>query len=227
MEGTPLPEVTLPEVTLQEEDLSVQMTRCEKKTLQPYAMEQPRRICGEELLQSERDMLESEEEDVYESRTRILCEHGEDLECYECAPISTDSSTSSIPSLAREVDRIAQRYPRIPPCPFPYVDWQALSRPSWKDRVGLPKPDQLPILSCSPVPALYKSRAWMEKDPSPFGFLYGHRTTMGPVSMPSCLVNGYSWCQEEGAWRIAAFPPSRRRRGGRRGGQGRHLRGGG
>ena len=109
-------------------------------------MLEPRQILGEELLQSsEEDMLESEEEDVYESRTRILCEHGEDLECYECAPIFTDN-ISSIPSLAREVDRIAQRHPRLPPCPFPYVNWQALSRPSWKDRMGLPKPDQLPIL---------------------------------------------------------------------------------
>ena len=177
-------------------------------------------------------MFESEE-DVYESRTRILCEHGEDLECYECAPISTDSSTSSIPSLARVVDRIAQRYPRIPPCPYPYVDWQALSRPSWKDRVGLPKPSQLPILSCSPDPALSmpKPNAGMvdpwERPGPPFGSMVGYLTTMGPVAMPTCSVNGYSWCQEEKAWRIAAFPPSRRRRGGRRGGEGRHPRRGG
>ena len=28
--------------------------------------------------------------------------------------------------------------------------------------------------------------------------------------MPTCPVNGYPWCQEKLAWRIAAFPPSRR-----------------
>ena len=206
----------------------------ERKTLQSEGgMLEPRQICGEELLQSsEEDMLESEE-DVYESRTRILCEHGVDMECYDCAPISTDSSTSSIPSLARVVDRIAKRYPRIPPCPYPYVDWQALSRPSWKDRVGLPKPSQLPILSCSPDPALSMPKPNMgmvdllERPSPPFGSMLGYLTTMGPVAMPTCSVNGYSWCQEEQGWLISASPPSRRRRGGRRGGQGRHLRGGG
>jgi len=204
----------------------------EKKTLQACAIEQPRQIFGEEFLQSERDMLESAEKDVYESRTRILCEHGEDLECYECAPISTDN-TSSIPSLAREVDRIAQRYPRIPPCPYPYVDWQALSRPSWKDRVGLPKPHELPILSCSPDPALSMPKPNMgivdpfERPSYPFGTMLGYLTTMGPVAMPTVSVNGYSWCEEENAWLISASPPSRRRRGGRRSGERGHLRRGG
>ena len=42
-------------------------------------MLEPRQICGEELLQSE-------EEDVYESRSRILCEHGVDLECHTIGP---------------------------------------------------------------------------------------------------------------------------------------------
>ena len=205
-----------------------------KKTPQSEAdMLEPRQILGEELLQSsEEDMLESEE-DVYESRTRILCEHGVDMECYDCAPISTDSSASSIPNLAREVDRIAQRYPRIPPCPYPYVDWQALSRPSWKDRVGLPKPNHLPILACNPDPALSmpKSNTGVvdpnEMPSYPFGTMLGYLTTMGPVAMPTVPVNGYSWCQDDQAWRIFASPPSRRRRGGRRGGEGRHHRRGG
>ena len=34
-----------------------------------------------------------------------------------------------------------------------------------------------------------------------------------PVAMRTCPVKGYSWCQEELAWRNAAFPPSRRCRG--------------
>ena len=203
----------------------------EKKSIQACSIEQPRQIFGEEFLQPERDMLESAEEDVYESRTRILCEHGEDQVCYECTTSSMD--TSSISNLAREVDRIARRYPRIPPCPYPYVDWQALSRPSWKDRVGLPKPDQQPILSCSPDPALSMPKPNTgivdpcERPSYPFGTMLGYLTTMGPVAMPTVSVNGYSWCQDDQAWRISAFPPSRRRRGGRRGGEGRHLRRGG
>jgi len=231
---TSLPE----EVTLQVEDLYELSTLlpelCKKNSLQcegESKMLEPRQIFGEEFLQSERDVKESAEEDVYESRTRILCEHGVDQECYEC--ITTSSMDTSVSNLAREVDRIAQRYLRIPHCPYPYVDWQALSRPSWKDRVGLPKPSQLPILSCSPDPALSMPKpntgivdSW-ERPSCPFGTMLGYLTTMGPVAMPTVSVNGYSWCQDVQAWRISASPPSRRRRGGRRGGDRRLLRRGG
>ena len=70
-------DILLPEeVTLQVEDLSEQRTLLselfEKKTLQSEMLE-PRQIFGEKFLQSA-------EEDVYESRSRILCEHGVDLE---------------------------------------------------------------------------------------------------------------------------------------------------
>jgi len=224
------------EVTLQVDDLSEQNTflpgLCKKNTLQSdVEMLEPRQIFGEEFLQSERDAIRSEEEDVYESRTRILCEHGVDQECYEC--ITSSSMDTSVSNLAREVDRIAQRYPRIPSCPYPYVDWQVLSRPSWKDRVGLPQPVELPILSCSPDPALSMPKPNTDtlmgpwKRPSyPFGTKLGYLTTMRPVAMPTVSVNGYSWCQDDQVWRISASPPSMRRRGGRRGGEGRHLRGG-
>ena len=114
-------DILLPEeVTLQVEDLSEQRTLLselfEKKTLQSEMLE-PRQIFGEKFLQSA-------EEDVYESRSRILCEHGVDLELHECASSSVDSI--SISSLARKVERVSQRYPRHPPVSsfYPYMDCQ-------------------------------------------------------------------------------------------------------
>jgi len=254
-EDMPVKRTSFPEeVTLQVDDLSELSTLLPELCNTPQSegqMLEPRQICDEDVYSTmSRTLCEhggdlecykcapistdstSSMQDVYESRTRILCEHGVDQECYEC--ITSSSMDISVSNLAREVDRIAQRYPRIPPCPFPYVDWQALSRPSWKDRVGLPKPVELPILSCSPDPALSMPPKpnmgivdpW-ERPSYPFGTKLGYLTTMGPVAMPTVSVNGYSWCKEENAWRISASPPSRRRRGGRRGGQGRHLRRGG
>ena len=52
--------------------------------------------------------------------------------------------------------------PRTVPVPFPVVDWQALARPTWKDRIGLPCPATLPLHSCSQDPSFYQPSS--EKD---------------------------------------------------------------
>ena len=38
---------------------------------------------------------------------------------------------------------------------YPIVDWQALARPTFRDKVGLPHPVSLPIHSCSQDPSFY------------------------------------------------------------------------
>jgi hypothetical protein len=80
------------------------------------------------------------------------------------------------------------------PEPYPVVDWQALACPNWKDRIDLPSPAYLPIHACRP---LHPHQAgWLRLHGPPqnsedlFGKTNGYMTTMGPVRMPSTLING-------------------------------------
>ena len=105
--------------------------------------------------------------------------------------------------------------------PYPTVNWEDLSRPNFKDRVGLPSPEYLPILGCSSDPQFYLPTPTTDclgrnvrsppafEGKSPFGSTRGYRTNLGRVAMPSGLVNGYLWDMEEGRWTIAADPPGR------------------
>ena len=102
---------------------------------------------------------------------------------------------------------------------FSVVDWYSLSRPNWKDRVGLPTPVALPIHSCSQDPAFYlpiPDTHYLSKGTKsppafegkfPFGWIRGYRTILGPVAMPRCQVNGYVWDKKEGKWMILASSP--------------------
>ena len=100
---------------------------------------------------------------------------------------------------------------------YPVVDWQALARPTWKDKVGLPHPVSLPIHSCSQDPYFYQPSLEMflgqprTAEPAfngkfPFGWITGYMTSMGPVKKPSTPINGYI-LGEDDEWTIAAYPP--------------------
>ena len=113
-----------------------------------------------------------------------------------------------------------QPKPLTVPVPFPVVDWQALARPNWKDRIGLPNPVALPIHSCSQDPAFYQpsygtrtnERGFPVQEKAvfevqfPFGWISGYNTSMGPVKKPSIPINGYI-LGEDDQWTIAAYPP--------------------
>ena len=98
---------------------------------------------------------------------------------------------------------------------YPIVDWQALARPTFRDKVGLPDPVCLPIHSCSQDPSFYQpsldgglSRTVEPafEGKHPFGWITGYMTSMGPVQKPSTPINGYI-LGEDDQWTIAAYPP--------------------
>jgi len=106
------------------------------------------------------------------------------------------------------------------PPPYPQVDWENLARPTWKDRVGLPTPNYLPLLGCSQDPNHYSSTeernclgrtetvpSDFEKKEAPFGQLLGYRTNMGPVRMPTCSIHGHVFDMVGKTWVIAASTP--------------------
>ena len=90
---------------------------------------------------------------------------------------------------------------------YPQVDWEALARPTWKDRVGLPPPVYLPVYGCSMDPTFYQpsppSTLYQPPVPpafermndkgrqAPFGERLGYRTNMGLVGMPMCVIKGH------------------------------------
>jgi hypothetical protein len=133
----------------------------------------------------------------------------------QAAPCSSsrEDQQAAITSMASIVDLLAVKYApfRNMPDPFPVVSWGTLARPNWKDRVGLPKANTLPLRGCSEDPNDYLTNFFSSC--SPFGHLPGYLTTMGPVSMPKISINGYSFREETNSWVISAFPGGTRTRG--------------
>ena len=105
------------------------------------------------------------------------------------------------------------------PTPYPDDDWNALCRAHGKDKLGLPAPVHIPLQVCSLDPELFAPQykytpggqvtqvllSKFHKDRAPFGYLLGCHTSLGPVRMPSCPVNGYLFDGVSYAWVIAAF----------------------
>ena len=132
---------------------------------------------------------------------------------------SRKDQEDAIANLVSCVERLAIKYApfRNLPDPYPVVDWHTLARPNLRDRIGLPKPNQLPIHGCSHDPDLYFTT--FSSSHSPFGYHLGYKTTLGPVSMPITSINGFTFSQETSSWVISATTrprPNRGCRGGRR-----------
>ena len=129
----------------------------------------------------------------------------------------------TIASLVLIVDKLAIKYApfRNMPDPYPLVDWTALARPTFRNRIGLPSPTSLPIQACS------QDSAHNQTKEMPFGSILGFVTNLGNVGMPHIPINGYVFCQETGSWQISALPayPGPGRSRGCRGGGRRQPRG--
>ena len=139
------------------------------------------------------------------------------------------------PSL--EVDKVVEK-PVLPSVsPYPKVDWQRLAKPSFKDPVGLPSPQDWPIQGCAPengrsCPLVGQSicldyrcerqgrcrNSCKSRDydydrffPSttyPFGALPGYETNLGIIAPPTVPVNGRVRHPDYGYWVLQAQQPS-------------------
>ena len=136
-------------------------------------------------------------------------------------PASGHLKQYTIAYMVLVVDKLAIKYApfRNMQDPYPQVDWSALARPTFRDRIGLPRPTPLPIQACSQDPACYQTRDM------PFGSTLGFVTNLGNVGMPTIPINGYTFCQETSSWQISASYPGPRKSRGCRGGGRRQPRG--
>ena len=82
---------------------------------------------------------------------------------------------------------------------------------------NLPKPSYYPLKSVSHNEEMYKSTSYRDhmgrmmvkpaafvERYAPFGGFHGLKTDQGIIAMPSQIVHGFVWSQEEHDWVIAA-----------------------
>ena len=116
-------------------------------------------------------------------------------------------------------DRYLQQQVRPPPIHSPHlrkpcVNWNKLNQFQLKN---LPQAQPFPLQSCSPDPEFYlemdppasyyhqPTLKWNREDHKyPFGYLYGHNTNMGIVSVPTLPIHGYRCSPVSGGWEIDA-----------------------